>query len=366
MDKIRGVNLGNWMVLEKWMYPDLFAGTEAEDEDDLARMLPREQLIERLDRHRATYITAEDFGYIASLGLNTVRVPVPHFIFDDAPPYYGCIGTLDNAFEWAQAAGLKVLIDLHTAPDSQNGFDNGGITGVCKWHKDPANIARTIDVLERMAIRYKDHPALYGIQFLNEPISPEMFDRIIAGGRYKPRDPERAAGSEGVPLGILFDFYTRAHDRLRHHLDDDIALVFHDGFRLKAWKDFMRGPEYKNVVLDTHIYIGMMGGGTPGERPAFDLAGFMERALVQSAADIAEMREFFPVVVGEWSVMHRPGSMGTPLQERAAIRAMAAAQLYTWEQVDGWFFWSYRVKSGAPGWDLTQLVKDGHMPAKFD
>ena len=38
MDKIRGVNLGNWMVLEKWMYPDLFAGTEAEDEDDLRRI----------------------------------------------------------------------------------------------------------------------------------------------------------------------------------------------------------------------------------------------------------------------------------------------------------------------------------------
>ena len=30
MDKIRGVNTGNWMVLEKWMYPDLFAGMFAE------------------------------------------------------------------------------------------------------------------------------------------------------------------------------------------------------------------------------------------------------------------------------------------------------------------------------------------------
>ncbi|NLF01510.1 MAG: cellulase family glycosylhydrolase [Anaerolineales bacterium] len=364
MDKIRGVNTGNWMVLEKWMYPDLFAGTEAEDEDDLARMLPREQLKERLDAHRASYITAEDFRTMASWGLNTVRVPVPHFIFDDCPPYYGCIGTLDDAFEWAQAAGLKILIDLHTAPDSQNGFDNGGITGVCKWHKKPENIERTIAVLERMAQRYKDHPALYGIQFLNEPISPEMFERIIAGGRYHPRDPERAAGSEGVPLEVLYDFYTRAYGRLRRHLDENVALVFHDGFRLKAWKDFMRGPEYRNVVLDTHIYLGMMG--PPNADQGFDLHGFMERALVQSAADIAEMRAFFPVVVGEWSVMHRPGSMGTPLQERAAIRAMGAAQLYTWEQVDGWFFWSYRVKSGAPGWDMDDLVAQGHLPSKYD
>ncbi len=26
---INGVNLGNWLVLEKWMSPDLFAGTTA-------------------------------------------------------------------------------------------------------------------------------------------------------------------------------------------------------------------------------------------------------------------------------------------------------------------------------------------------
>lgn len=30
--KIRGVNLGNWLVLEKWMSQELFLGLEAEDE----------------------------------------------------------------------------------------------------------------------------------------------------------------------------------------------------------------------------------------------------------------------------------------------------------------------------------------------
>ena len=33
VEKIRGVNFGNWLVLEKWMHPELFAGTTAEDED---------------------------------------------------------------------------------------------------------------------------------------------------------------------------------------------------------------------------------------------------------------------------------------------------------------------------------------------
>ena len=31
-DYIKGVNLGNWLVLEKWMNPALFDGTTADDE----------------------------------------------------------------------------------------------------------------------------------------------------------------------------------------------------------------------------------------------------------------------------------------------------------------------------------------------
>ena len=31
-DYIKGVDLGNWLVLEKWMNPALFDGTTADDE----------------------------------------------------------------------------------------------------------------------------------------------------------------------------------------------------------------------------------------------------------------------------------------------------------------------------------------------
>ena len=34
MDKIIGTNLGNWLVLEKWMSPFIFDGTDAEETDD--------------------------------------------------------------------------------------------------------------------------------------------------------------------------------------------------------------------------------------------------------------------------------------------------------------------------------------------
>lgn len=40
LNKVKGGNLGNWLVLEKWMSPALFEGTTAEDEYYLARQLP--------------------------------------------------------------------------------------------------------------------------------------------------------------------------------------------------------------------------------------------------------------------------------------------------------------------------------------
>ena len=133
MKKIHGTNMGNWLVLEKWMKPDLFESTKTEDETWLARKLPADEFAALIKKHRDSYVTEEDFRYIAEAGLNTVRLPVPYFTFGDRPPFVGCVEYIDKAFDWAEKYGLQILLDLHTVPYSQNGYDNGGITGVCKW-----------------------------------------------------------------------------------------------------------------------------------------------------------------------------------------------------------------------------------------
>ncbi len=83
---VKGVNLGNWLVLEKWMSPALFDGTTAEDEYYLPSQLSKEVYEARIKIHRAEYITEGDFVRIKAMGLDTVRIPVPYFIFGDRPP----------------------------------------------------------------------------------------------------------------------------------------------------------------------------------------------------------------------------------------------------------------------------------------
>lgn len=78
-ERIDGVNLGNWLVLEKWMDPKPFTRSAEDDEIWMHRthvsLWSERNLAEELRRHRETYITLEDFRIIADHGINLVRIP---------------------------------------------------------------------------------------------------------------------------------------------------------------------------------------------------------------------------------------------------------------------------------------------------
>ena len=165
MEKVRGVNLGNWLVLEKWMSPQIFEGTEANDEIWLNRDLDRDTLERRMRHHRDTYITAEDFAIIAAQGINKLRIPVPYFIFGDRAPLSGCIEYLDKAFDWAEGYGMQILVDLHTVPGGQNGrlvccpglkssalHDNNQIVGDFPFRNRPWNLLIPVCRIQNMKI----------------------------------------------------------------------------------------------------------------------------------------------------------------------------------------------------------------------
>lgn len=385
---IKGVNLGNWLVLEKWMSPYLFAGTTAEDEYYLPTQLSREVYEARIMVHRSEYITERDFANIKSMGLNAVRIPVPYFIFGDCPPFIGCINELDKAFAWAEKYGLLVLIDLHTVPGSQNGFDNGGISGICTWSQDPEKVEFTLSVLERLAKRYGNHGNLWGIEILNEPITERTWEQMDVINRYKAVDPVLAAKSRPNTLEFIREFYITAYHRLRKYLPEEKVVVIHDAFELMSWKDFMREEEFKNVVLDTHQYL-MMAELSGCEQSPEGYAAYVKENY---AAWIREMQQYFPVICGEWCLFNSY-ACGTDTaggqspvngvmamedkmtgEERTAVyQAAAKAQLEAWKNGIGYFYWNYKLlldTVNEPGWigwdcwDLGKCVDEGWFPVE--
>ena len=85
--RVRGVNLGGWLVLERWMKESLFASVNGKDETCFCVQLGREEASRRLREHWDTWITEADFAWIADHGFNAVRIPVGHWIFGSASGY---------------------------------------------------------------------------------------------------------------------------------------------------------------------------------------------------------------------------------------------------------------------------------------
>lgn len=384
MKKIKGVNLGNWLVLEKWMLPELFEGTGAEDEVWLNRKMNPAELKEKMKEHRDTFITEQDFAFIKEQGIWLLRIPVPYFIFGDRPPFNGCVEYLDKAFDWAEKYGLQILIDLHTVPGSQNGYDNGGLTGVCKWCKNPEEVEFALTVLERLAKRYGQRQGLYGIEVLNEPISFLVYATAPSTG--KAVDKEEAKGSGYVPLPFLENFYRNAYRRLRKILPENKTIVFHDGFRLRHWGKFFRKEHMKNVVLDTHIYIFAMESFVPIHMP------WVYQIYIKSQQRLIErIQRDVPVVVGEWCICNKyaekavSGKSAEKSSDRSAQAAaqdelrkkryleIAAMQLQAWESGAGWIYWSYQFKPNRKepldekwkeSWDFSRCVENGWIEFK--
>lgn len=350
-----------------------FDGTAAPDEFGLLAELGPDELERRLERHRASYVTEETFGRLASLGVGLLRVPVPYWLFG-TDHHRACVGCLDWAVDRAAAHGMRVLVDLHTVPGGQNASDNGGVCGLCTWHLRPDKVEEVLDTLGRIALRYAGHPGLFGIEPLNEPANEVVFS--VNARRFGARFPDRVAASQAVPRGFLEQFYLQAYERVRPATELGATLVLHDRFDpLVSWDAFMPRDQYNNVWLDTHRYLVFSGHLLKGSTSRGRLAS--HRRLARAwGREIARARRHHGVLVGEWclsNLVTGAGGAGVgkdarDARDRAAqkrgtmMRALADMQLKAWSKGSGSCFWNLRNEApGSDPWSFEASVANGWL-----
>lgn len=327
-----GVNLGGWLLLEKWMTPSLFAGTAAEDESTLMQQ-EHIDITERLQHHRDTFITREDFTWLQLHGVRAVRLPVGYWVFGGAEPFRSAIEYVDAAFQWAKETGIQILLDLHGAPGSQNGNQESGQIGSTSWHRNQKNILTSLEIIKKLAERYAGNPALLGIELLNEP-------------------------SSKIPKRTLKKYYQAAYRIIRHTCGNDVWVVFSDSFKPRRWKRQLRAPEFVQTYIDSHQYQVYTS-----RDKNMDIAGHLGETLGSVARQLGNMRRYHPVVVGEWSLALDPKSVKNLNQSQilAATRAYGNAQLIAFEQTAAWFYWSYKIEEGGV-WSFKDSIERGLLP----
>ncbi|KAG8784759.1 exo-1,3-beta-glucanase [Ceratobasidium sp. 428] len=244
--KVRGVNLGGWLVLEPWITPSLFDNTgnaKIVDEYTFGQYQDYNTAQNKLKAHWDSWVIESDFAAIAAAGLNHVRIPIGYWAFDisGGEPYHqGQYPYLLKAIQWAQKYGIKVLVDLHGAPGSQNGFDNSGRRGSATWHTNSQNVARTNAIIKTLATEFsKDQYAstVTSIAPLNEPAG-------FVGGNV---------------MDVIRQYWYDSYGNIRYPFGSStqgpLLEVIHDAFQsLSSWNGFMKYPNYEGVAMDTHHY----------------------------------------------------------------------------------------------------------------
>jgi len=322
----RGVNLGGWFIPEVWMNPAFFNDTGLGWGGSVCSITWQNHSVaeERMRNVIENFVTEKDFEEIASMGFNAVRLPVGYWnIIKDPYKRYSpgdekfSLYHIDWAFSAAEKFGLKVLLDLHGAPGSQNGQDHSGCGMEPEWLQ-PRNIALSLETVEAMAARYGSHPALLGFEVLNEPSL-----RISQNNH-----------------SALLQYYTDSYRIIRQHSATTLVLfnelydIFYD-----SWNDALVEPSFYNVVLDIHLYDWQ--------------SPFTKEPVSQHVLDavhwrgvVEELNVHHPLVVGEWCM-----SSGTWHQ---AGQPFVNAAVKSFDRAAGWFMWNWKIQRaiGFDEWDV--------------
>lgn len=265
----RGVNLGGWLVLEPWITPSIFQKYDGSvvDEYTLCQKDPNAQSV--LQAHWSSWVTLGDFQKIANSGkgINLVRIPVGYWAFQkygNDPYIQGAKDHLYQALDWAGQTGLKVWIDLHGAPLSQNGFDNSGQrTGNMQWTSGDT-ISFTTGVIGQITAEFGSNPVVAGIELVNEPLMGSL-----------------PAGRNGVT-----DYYNQGHGAVRG--GSSTAVVIHDGFADPAsWNGII-----PDSIIDHHAYQVFTSADL-----ALTYQQHADTAYARAASFVADRT----VIVGEWT-----------------------------------------------------------------
>ncbi|KAJ3516166.1 hypothetical protein NLJ89_g1298 [Agrocybe chaxingu] len=254
-DRIHGVNLGGLFVLEPFITPDIFQRYPgAVDEYTLSQAMAADTAnggLSQLEQHYDTFITEQDIAEIAGAGLNFLRIPIAFWAIEtwEGEPYLAKTSWkyFLRVLEWARKYGLRVCLDLHAVPGSQNGYNHSG-------RMSPVNF-----LAGNMGLANAER-TLYYIR---------VFTQFISQPQYRDLIPIFGIVNEAL-VGIIgqdsiTSFYLRTHDVIRNitGLGEGHGpyIAIHDGFQsLSVWDNFLQGSD--RIILDEHPYFAFGGVNT--------------------------------------------------------------------------------------------------------
>ena len=307
---LRGCNLGNWLLLEPWMF-GITSGPihdQSGIEGALTKRFGEGEAKRLLDLYRENWIAQRDFDRLKSWNFNVVRLPFHcSFLMDEATGQMKPDGFrwLDHAVSMAKKDGIYVVLDLHGAPGGQS-LD--GVTGQSGrnqfWTKE--NRQRGALIWRKVAEHYAAEPTVAAYDLLNEPygtMNSENHDDDLVG----------------------------AMDQLIHairQVDEKHIVFFAGSFRGIEGYGNPQSRDWKNMGFTEHFYPGLFGGNPTLETHA--------QFIGSDLASRAKLLE-------QWNVPYFVGEFNVVLDQAGGADMMR--RYYDVFETNGWAatLWAYKL-----------------------
>lgn len=263
-----------------------------------------------LQAHWSSFVTESDIANMASMEVNTLRIPIGFWAFIDplaSEPYVRStqLTELSRVLGYAQSYGMTVIMDIHGLPGSQNGKDHSGHLGAIDWYTD-ANQARSLQAVQAAATWAANSgfagSTLSAIEVCNEPSISDWTVWL----QYK-------------------DYVLKSYSIIQATVPS-VATMFHDGFwDISPWNQYFKASD--NAVIDTHKYWA-----------------FTPTTVEAAEADVCSYVDSFsniniPVFVGEFSL-----SVNADVSSYTGFAVgFFESQMQVWLQAAGAAFWSIKV-----------------------
>ncbi|KAI0687137.1 glycoside hydrolase family 5 protein [Cytidiella melzeri] len=393
-DTIRGVNLGGWLNTEpvSFFTPALYekylnSSIVAIDEWTLSQAMTADTAgggLKQLEDHYDTFITEQDFAQIAAAGLNYVRIPLPYWAIETrgSEPFLAktCWTYFLKAVQWARKYGIRINLDLHALPGSQNGWNHSGKYGSINVLNGPmgfANAQRSLDYIRIIAEfisqpEYSTVVTMFGVT--NEPQAPIFGQENLARYYLQAYNNVRTASGVGENKGPF--------------------ISFHEGFAgLSGWNGYFTNSD--RVSYDIHPYVCFGAQSTDGydtraTEPCTSWGANQNKSMTANGLTTAGE---FSNAINDCGLYVNGVNLGTrfdgtyklggPWPKQGDCDSWTDYQSWTpamkqdiqnfalasMDALQNWFFWTWKIgnssvtgKVEAPAWSYSLGLQEGWMP----
>ena len=183
---------------------------------------------------RQTWITENDFRFIARCGFDHVRLPIDEkeVWLENGALNEEAFAVLLQALGWARANHLRVILDLHTVRSHHFNAANEG--GHNTLFTDPRAQEAFVGLWRQLSARLHDQPVDFlAYEIMNEPVAedPEDWNKLVAV----------------------------AHAALRKLEPNRVIVIGADLWQLPHMMPRLKVPAGdRNIILSTHTYSPLL------------------------------------------------------------------------------------------------------------